>query len=266
MERLDKIVASTGLWSRKDAKILAKKGLIKVNGTVVKSPDIKVNPQEDTIIVDGKELSYNKNLWLMLNKPAGYVTATTDAREKTVMELLPRSMAKRNLFPVGRLDKDTEGLLLLTNDGAAAHRLLSPKYHVDKVYFARVSGLLTGVDVEAFKNGMELEDGTKCQSAELEIVNVSGSAPADYPHTKATQIADTSNDAPSADVHSTDTPITEACITIREGKYHQIKRMMAALGKKVIYLERIKMGGLSLDPTLKRGDFRELTPMEIESL
>lgn len=233
-ERLDKIVASTGKWSRREAKELARRGLVTVNGAAVRSVEEKFDPEAAEISVNGEALSYRRYTWIMLNKPAGYLSATEDGREKTVLELLPRELGRRELFPVGRLDKDTEGLLLLSNEGGLAHALLSPKRHVDKVYYARTAGRLTEEDCRAFAAGMVLEDGLRCLPAVLEILS-SGEE-------------------------------SEARVTLREGKFHQVKRMLAARGKPVAYLERIRMGSVILDPALSRGAFRFLTEEEIASL
>ena len=170
----------------------------------------------------------------MLNKPAGYLSATEDGRGLTVLDLLPPELKKQGLFPVGRLDKDTEGLLLLTNEGGLAHDLLSPRHHVEKVYYTRVAGRLTEEDCRAFAAGMTLDDGLVCQSAGLEILTAGEESEAD--------------------------------VTRREGKFHQVKRMLAFRGKPVLYLERVRMGNLPLDPSLSRGDYRFLTPEELESL
>ena len=170
----------------------------------------------------------------MLNKPAGYLSATEDGRGKTVLDLLAQELRRQGLFPVGRLDKDTEGLLLLTNEGGLAHDLLSPRHHVDKVYYARVAGHLTEEDCQAFAAGMTLNDGLVCQSAVLEILSAGEES--------------------------------EAHVTLREGKFHQVKRMLAYRGKPVLYLERVKMGNLTLDPDLPRGEYRFLTAEEVENL
>jgi len=230
-QRLDKIIASTGKWSRKDVKLLVKQGRVLVNGLPAASADEKYAPEETAISVDGEDIGYRSVTWIMMNKPAGYLSATEDGRGETVLDLLPQELRRQELFPVGRLDKDTEGLLLLTNDGALAHKLLSPKYHVDKVYYARVDGTLTESDCETFRRGMVLGDGLHCMPAELEILSAN-----------------------------------EAHVTLREGKFHQVKRMLAACGKPVLYLRRVKMGNLTLDPTISLGKFRFLTEEELKSL
>lgn len=233
-QRLDKIIASTGKWSRREAKELARRGLVTVNGAAVRSVEEKFDPEAVEIRVNGEALAYRRYTWIMLNKPAGYLSATEDGRGATVLDLLPRDLQRQGLFPVGRLDKDTEGLLLLTNEGGLAHALLSPKRHVDKMYYVRTAGRLTEEDVRAFAAGMSLADGLQCLPAGLEILSVGEES--------------------------------EARITLREGKFHQIKRMLAARGKPVVYLERIRMGDLPLDRELSRGSFRFLTEPEIAGL
>ena len=192
---------------------------------------MKVDPQTAVILLDGEPLGYEKFTYVMLHKPAGVLTATEDRRQETVLDLLPPELRRRALSPVGRLDKDTEGLLLLTNDGQLAHRLLSPKSHVDKVYYARVDGALEPGDIAAFAAGMTLGDGLECLPAGLEILSP-----------------------------------TEALVTLREGKFHQVKRMLAARGKPVLYLKRLSMGRLRLDPALAPGAWRMLTEEERSAL
>lgn len=233
-ERLDKIIASTGRWSRREAKELARRGLVWVDGVSVRSVEEKFDPETAEILVNGETLCYRRYTWIMLNKPAGYLSATEDGRGKTVLDLLPRELQRQELFPVGRLDKDTEGLLLLTNEGGLAHALLSPKRHVDKVYYARTAGRLTEGDCRAFSKGLSLSDGLRCLPARLEILSAGEES--------------------------------EAHVTLREGKFHQVKRMLAERGKPVVYLERVQMGNLSLDPGLSRGAFRFLTEEEIANL
>lgn len=233
-QRLDKIIASTGKWSRREAKELARRGLVTVNGAAVRSVEEKLDPEAVEISVNGEALCYRRYTWIMLNKPAGYLSATEDGRGATVLDLLPRELQRKNLFPVGRLDKDTEGLLLLTDEGVLAHALLSPKRHVDKVYYARTAGRLTEEDCRAFAAGMTLAGGLECQPAGLEILSAGEES--------------------------------AAHVTLREGKFHQVKRMLAARGKPVVYLERVRMGNLPLDRGLPRGGFRFLTEEEIAEL
>lgn len=234
LQRLDKILASTGKWSRRDAKLLVRQGRVLVDGVPARSAEDKVDPEQAEILVNGELLLYREFTWIMLNKPAGYLSATEDGRGATVLDLLPEELQRQGLFPVGRLDKDTEGLLLLTNEGGLAHDLLSPRKHVDKVYYARVAGRLTEEDCRAFAAGMTLDDGLVCQSAGLEILKAGEES--------------------------------EAYVTLREGKFHQVKRMLAYRGKPVLYLERVQMGPLPLDSALPRGSFRFLTKEEVQSL
>ena len=231
MERLDKYLAATGRWSRKEAKELARAGRVTVKGAVCRSPEEKVGDGA-LVTVDGEPVAAEGVVWLMLHKPAGVVSATEDAREKTVLDLLPERYQRLGLFPVGRLDKDTEGLLLLTNDGPLSHRLLSPRHHVDKVYYLEVSGILDGEDCTACQAGIRLADGFTCLPARLEPLGDGSSA----------------------------------YLTIQEGKYHQVKRMMAARGKPVTYLKRVAFGPLVLDENLEKGCWRALTDEEKELL
>ena len=233
-QRLDKIIASTGKWSRKEVKNLIRHGQVLVDGLPAAGPEEKADPEAAEIVFNGERLTYQRYTWIMLNKPAGYLSATEDGRGKTVLDLLAQELRRQGLFPVGRLDKDTEGLLLLTNEGGLAHDLLSPRHHVDKVYYARVAGHLTEEDCQAFAAGMTLDDGLVCQSAVLEILSAGEES--------------------------------EAHVTLREGKFHQVKRMLAYRGKPVLYLERVKMGNLTLDPDLPRGEYRFLTAEEVENL
>ena len=233
-QRLDKIIASTGKFSRREVKLLVRQGRVLVDGVPARSGEDKVDPQAVEITVNGEVLCYRKFTWVMLNKPAGYLSATEDGRGPTVLDLLTPELKKQGLFPVGRLDKDTEGLLLLTNEGGLAHDLLSPRHHVDKVYYTRVAGRLTEEDCRAFAAGMTLDDGLVCQPAGLKILKAGEES--------------------------------EAHVTLREGKFHQVKRMLAFRGKPVLYLERIQMGNLTLDPALTRGEFRLLTESEEEML
>ena len=232
MERLDKLLSSTGHWSRKEVKELVKQGRVSVNGTKVNKPEEKCDPAQAEVRVDGKLVDCAPFVYLMLHKPAGLLSATEDKKQKTVIDLLPEHLQRRGLFPVGRLDKDTEGLLVLTDDGALAHDLLSPKKHVDKVYYAEVEGVLDQGDAAALKDGMTLGDGLECLPAGLEILE-GGS---------------------------------RCHVTLREGKYHQVKRMLAARGKPVQYLKRLSMGGLKLDEGLKKGEWRPLTAAELTAL
>lgn len=231
MERLDKVISATGKKSRREVKEMVRQGRILVDGKVAAAADMKVDPLLAEILLDGEPLCYEKFTYIMLHKPAGVLSAVEDRKQKTVLDLLPPELQKRGLSPVGRLDKDTEGLLLLTNDGELTHKLLSPKYHVDKVYYAKVDGCLERADIEAFAAGMTLGDGLECLPAGLEILSDS-----------------------------------EALVTLHEGKFHQVKRMLAARGKPVLYLKRLRMGPLYLDENLPCGAYRPLHEEEIKSL
>lgn len=231
--RLDKYLADAGVGTRSQVKQMIRKGQIAINGETVKKPDQKVDGEKDKIEVMGKEIRYQKYRYLLLHKPSGYVSATEDKKEQTVLSLLPEKLRK-DLFPVGRLDKDTEGLLLLTNDGALAHRLLSPKKHVDKTYYARVQGRVTDEDQAAFLQGVDIGDEKDTLPAQLEILEAAEES--------------------------------RILLTIQEGRFHQVKRMFEARGKKVVYLKRISMGPLALEEGLKPGDYRELTEEEQEAL
>lgn len=234
MMRLDKYLCETGFGTRSQVKDLLKKGQVMVNGEVVKKPELKINETTDQILCQGKKASYQKNIYLMLHKPAGVVSATEDNREKTVLDLVRPEDRKNSLFPVGRLDKDTEGLLLLTDDGELAHRLLSPKKHVDKTYFAKIDGQVTEEHVKQFREGLDIGDEKKTLPAVLTIL-LSG-------------------------------PVSEIEVTIHEGRFHQIKRMFEAVGCKVTYLKRLSMGSLVLDETLLPEEYRPLTEAELEGL
>lgn len=229
--RVDKLLADTGRWSRKEAKELVRSGRVMANGTTVLRPEAKLETEGLSLMVDGAEVRWQKFTYLMMNKPGGVLTATRDHRQPTVLDLLPAELQRQQLRPVGRLDKDTEGLLLLTNDGALAHRLLSPKSHVDKVYYAEIDGTANEEDVEAFAQGMTLADGLVCQSAVLESLGEG-----------------------------------RCLVTLREGKFHQVKRMLAERGKNVTYLKRLSMGALCLDNSLKIGNYRHLSEEEVRTL
>lgn len=233
LERLDKVLSNLGFGSRTDVKRDLNKGLVQVNGNIVKDGSKKVSLL-DKIIFGGEELTRNEYYYFMMNKAPDCITATEDPKEKTVMEYLKGRHRQMNLFPVGRLDKETEGLLIFTTDGNFAHHYTSPKHLIDKEYYAEVEGTLTDADVEAFASGIELDDGYVTLPGKLEIL--------------------------TSDVNS------KAKVIIREGKYRQIRRMFVTLGKTVTYLRREKMGSIQLDPNLRVGDYRELTKEEISSL
>lgn len=231
MERLDKLLAGTGKWSRREVKALVRQGLVRVDGRLAASAEDKLGPAAAIITVAGETISLCRFTYVMLHKPAGVLTATEDRKQPTVLDLLPPELRRIGLAPVGRLDKDTEGLLLLTNDGELAHRLLSPRYHVDKRYLARVDGELSAADTEAFARGMTLGDGLECLPAGLEVL-----------------------------------PDRVCIVTLREGKFHQVKRMLAARGAPVLYLKRLSMGPLTLDDSLAAGAYRLLRAEEISAL
>ena len=233
-ERLDKLLASTGRWSRSEVKRMVREGRVLADGRIAATAEEKYDAEQVALTVNGEAVPLRKYVCIMLNKPAGLLSATEDGHGQTVLDLLPPKYQKRGLFPVGRLDKDTEGLLILTDDGALAHDLLSPKKHVDKVYYARVNGKLNDEDCAAFAAGMRLGDGLECLPAGLEILSAGAES--------------------------------EALVTLREGKFHQIKRMLAARGKPVLYLKRLSMGGLALDESLPRGAWRALTEDEESTL
>lgn len=247
MMRLDKYLAEMREGTRQEVKAFIRKGRVMVGGVPVKKPEAKVEEGKDQVTLDGREIPYQKYQYYMLNKPAGVITATTDSRDRTVLDLLGEDRRK-DLFPVGRLDKDTEGLLLITNDGPLAHRLLSPKKHVDKCYYAKVRGEVTGEDVEQFAQGLFLaglgeEKEEKTMPARLEILKTVSTGGEEDPGF-----------------------VSEILLTIQEGKFHQVKRMFQAVGKEVLYLKRLSMGSLKLDPELAPGQYRELTKEEMERL
>jgi 16S rRNA pseudouridine516 synthase len=233
-ERLDKLLSNMGAGSRTQVKDMIKSGFVTVNGVLTTSPEAKVAPGVDRVFLKGREVKYREFIYLMLNKPQGMVSSTDDPRESVVIELLDDYWKGFRPFPVGRLDKDTEGLLLITNDGQLAHLLLSPRKGVDKTYYAEIDGVVLPEHVESFKKGVQLEDGYLTLPAELEIER--------------------------SDL------ISIVQVTIQEGKYHQVKRMFAAHGLRVVYLKRIRMGSLMLDNQLDEGEYRELTDEEIEVL
>ena len=233
-QRLDKVLSNFGFGSRKEIKSAVKAGLVTIDGIIAKDSAAYVDPDENLIEMNGERLFYRKYIYLMMNKPDGVISATEDLTQETVIDLLDPEFYPFELFPVGRLDKDTEGLLLLTNDGKLAHDLLSPKKHVPKRYFAVIDGEVNEKDVAAFAKGVTLDDGYKTLPAQLEIL-VQGEE-------------------------------SEIEIVIHEGKYHQIKRMFEARNKKVTFLKRLSMGPLVLDEDLELGEYRELTEEELESL
>lgn len=231
--RLDKYLSEMGCGTRSEVKKAIAKGQVHVNDIVIKKPEFKLDTEMDSVSFQETPVVYTEYEYYMLNKPKGVVSATEDSRETTVVDLIAQRH-RQDLFPVGRLDKDTEGLLLITNDGALAHRLLSPKKHVDKTYYAKILGKVTIRDAAVFADGVDIGDDKPTMPAELVILH-SGNE-------------------------------SEIKLTIREGRYHQVKRMFFALGKEVLYLKRLTMGSLVLDENLKPGEYRKLTKKEIEEL
>ena len=232
--RLDKFISTTTTLSRAEAKKIIKKGIL-INDILIKSPDYKVDEFNDQVIVNGNRLVYQKYVYIMMNKPKDTVSATEDAIERTVVDILRDEDRIYKVFPVGRLDKDTEGLMLLTNDGELAHKLISPKKDVEKKYYVEVSGELKNEHLKIIKEGVILEDGYRCKPARLEILD-------------------------SSEGNS------KANIFITEGKFHQVKRMMKSLGATVTYLKRLSIGSLKLDENLKLGEYRYLTDDELNKL
>ena len=233
--RIDKCLADCGLGTRSEVKSLLKAKRITVNGKVVTNGKVQVIPETDEIMFDGEKIQYEEFVYIMMNKPKGVVSATEDNLHKTVLDLIDPLYFKKGVFPVGRLDIDTHGLLLLTNDGELAHRLLSPKKHVTKIYQARIEGVMTPEDATAFEKGIVLSDGTECMPARLDILS-------------------TTQDESIVQIH------------LKEGKFHQVKRMVKACGKTVVDLQRLTMGPLKFDESLALGESRPLTEEELESL
>lgn len=231
--RLDKYLADMGMGTRSEVKQFIKKGQVLVNDEVVKKPEYKVSTTDDEILCCGQKVGYTEYEYIMLNKPQGVVSATEDKQDKTVLDLITER-DRKDLFPVGRLDKDTEGLLLLTNDGKLAHELLSPKKHVPKTYFVIVDGVVTSQDVELFAEGFQVDAQLNAKPAHLEIIEAKDKS--------------------------------QVLLTITEGKFHQVKRMFQAVNKPVLYLKRVQMGNLKLDPELKLGEYRQLTEQELSLL
>lgn len=229
--RLDKLLADSGLYSRSEARSLIRAGSVAVNGSVIRAPEERFDDTSDDICVNGQRICCNEKRCFMLYKPEGVLSATEDPRQQTVLDLLPEPLRRLGLFPVGRLDKDTTGLLLLTNDGDLAHRVISPKKHVPKVYEAQLDRALSEADALAFAEGLVLSDGTQCLPARLELPEP-----------------------------------TRARVTVYEGKYHQVKRMFRTRGATVVKLHRAQIGALSLDPRLRPGEYRELCQEEIEQV
>lgn len=233
--RIDKWLSNTGYGSRKEVKHLLKSGAVKLNGSVIKDPKTQAHPEKDHVLVHEEEVVYKEFIYLMMNKPQGVISATEDTRHETVVDLLYMEDQNFEPFPVGRLDIDTEGLLILTNDGQLAHTLLSPKKHVPKTYFAKINGSIPDDAFAIFKEGVILDDGYKTKPAYLKVLQ---------------------NNSEESEIE----------LTITEGKFHQVKRMFEAIGRKVVYLQRIQMGQLKLDESLDLGMYRELTEEELSLL
>lgn len=236
MIRLDKYLADMGIGTRQEVKRYIRQGRVSIDGIPAKSPETKIEEKARKITFDGREVDYADYEYYMLNKPSGVVSATEDARYTTVVDLI-RDKKRKDLFPVGRLDKDTEGLLLITNDGQLSHRLLSPRKHVDKTYYAQVAGRVTKEDAEAFREGVNIGTEEKEEWTRPGVLEILKSE-----------------------------EVSEIRLTIQEGKYHQVKRMFQAVGKEVLYLRRESMGSLKLDETLKPGEYRPLTKKELEDV
>lgn len=234
LERIDKILASQNIGSRKEVQDLIKKGAVRVNGQVVRKKDLKIDPEEDEVKVMDDILKFSKYMYIMMNKPAGVISASRDPKMQTVIDLVPNSLKRRDLFPAGRLDRDTEGLLIITNDGDFAHRVLLPKKKIYKTYMAIIDSEVTDETVEAFNKGIEFEDGTICLPADLKVLK--------------------------SEVNS----LVE--IRICEGKFHQIKKMFISVGMKVLYLKRTKIGNLDLDNSLGYGECKQLGEEDIEKI
>ena len=230
--RVDKLLSNVGVASRAELKKYCKQGLISVNGKVINNPGVQVDSENDDVRFNGEKIVYREFVYIMLNKPDGYISATYDKYDPIVLDLIDQSYLVFEPFPVGRLDKDTEGLLVLTNDGQLAHRVLSPKKHVPKTYYAKIQGKVTEEDILAFEKGVILDDGYETMPSQLKILK--------------------SDD------------MSEIELTIHEGKFHQVKRMFESVGKKVVYLKRLSMGKLKLDEGLGLGEYRELTEEEVK--
>lgn len=231
--RIDKILSNLGYGSRAEIKRDCKHGVIEVNGKIISNPGTQVDPENDEILYSGERVEYREYIYIMMNKPDGYISATFDKRDPIVLDLIddPSYLAFEP-FPVGRLDKDTEGLLVLTNDGKLSHRVLSPKKHVPKTYYAKVEGIVSDEDIKSFEEGVVLDDGYKTMPSQLKILKSD--------------------------------ELSEIELTIHEGKFHQVKRMFESVGKKVVYLKRLSMGKLKLDESLGLGEYRELTDEEVK--
>ena len=230
--RVDKVLSNLGYGSRAELKVYCKKGLVKINDNIISNPGTQVDTDIDKIEFNNEVVRYREFVYIMMNKPDGYLSATFDKRDPIVLDLIDPSYLTFEPFPVGRLDKDTEGLLVLTNDGQLAHRVLSPKKHVPKTYYAKIEGVVTEEDIKAFEKGVILDDGYETMPSQLKILKSD--------------------------------ELSEIELTIHEGKFHQVKRMFESVGKKVVYLKRLSMGKLILDEKLNLGEYRELTDEEVK--
>ncbi|MBU3099281.1 MULTISPECIES: 16S rRNA pseudouridine(516) synthase [Clostridium] len=235
MDRIDKILSNLGHGTRKEVKALLKKKKVEVDGVIATDSAMKVDPEKAVIKVSGDEINYRKYIYLVMNKPSGVVSATVDRNDETVIDLIDEQYRAFKPFPIGRLDKDTVGLLLITNDGELNHKLIAPKNHVDKVYYAEINKFIDASDINTFKKGVVIDDGYKCMPAELEVL--------------------TANENGS-----------EVMVTIQEGKFHQVKRMFESVNKNVMFLRRVSFGPLKLDEDLVEGQCRELSEDEINLL
>lgn len=242
MERLDKILVSQNVGSRKEVQKLIKEGLVTVDGKICKKPETKLEPESSEILVNGTPLSFQRHVYIMMNKPAGVLSASNDKRAETVIDLLPEEMKRRGLFPAGRLDKDTTGLIIITDDGDFAHNMLAPKKHVYKLYRAETDGEITESHIESFREGIVFEDGTECLPAELYRT-----CPLEEPY---------------RDFFGGDENPCAGFVRICEGKFHQVKKMFAAVGLHVVSLKRLSVGGLVLDIDLNCGEARYLSNCE----
>lgn len=234
MERLDKYLVARGKGSRREVQKLIRGGAVTVNGTVCRSPEQKINPEQDAVTVSGQAVCADGHIYIMLNKPAGVVSATEDRHDRTVLDILPPELKRPGLFPAGRLDRDTEGLLIITDDGDFAHRMLSPRKHVMKQYVAKLDGEITEDMIRRFEEGVTFADGTVCRPAQLRV--------------------------------RSETDRTVGIVGICEGKYHQVKKMFATTGRKVVHLQRISIGNLYLDSNLPIGNAKKLTKLDIDSI
>lgn len=231
VQRLDKIISNSGMLSRKDTAKIIRKGAVAINDKIVTEPSFKVDPHTDKITVNNKPFTYKQHYHIMLNKPQGYITATEDFKDKTVLDLIGDEIPKKRLCPAGRLDKDTEGFVFLTTDGNLAHKVTGPKNHVEKKYYVEIDESMEKDFIEAFKKGVVLDDGTLCKSAILEIISEKS-----------------------------------GYLTITEGKFHQVKRMFNCVSRNVTFLKRISIGQVTLDSSLNPGEYRELTYDEVEKI